>query len=134
MPERYNPAFTPANVQSARDDRGVSLERLPFGVVVVDRNAKVVDYNEYEDQLASTRAEIVGKDFFKEVAPWAAVSNFQGRWHQFVSSSENMILPFDFILPSREGPVAVTIMFVRLAFDSEHATICIARKADAASR
>ena len=129
MTERYNPLFTPANVDSARDDRGAALRRLPFGVVVVDRHAKVVDYNEHDEQLAAPRKDVLGKNFFEQVAPWAAGSDFKGRWDDFIASRENMVLPFDFTLPGPRGPIDLTIMFVRVAFDADHATICIAQKA-----
>ncbi|MBV9736987.1 MAG: PAS domain-containing protein [Candidatus Eremiobacteraeota bacterium] len=132
MPHRYNPLFTPENVRSAREGRGEMLHHLPFGVVIVNRNATIVDYNENED-LAVPKEDIVGKNFFEEIAPWAADAAFKGRWDEFVSSCETLLMPFDFTLPGPHGPVDVTIMFVRANFDSDHATICIARKAKVAT-
>jgi len=108
------------------------LHHLPFGVVIVNRNATIVDYNENED-LAVPKEDIVGKNFFEEIAPWAADAAFKGRWDEFVSSGETLLMPFDFTLPGPHGPVDVTIMFVRANFDSDHATICIARKAKVAT-
>ncbi len=132
MPHRYNPLFTPENVRCAREDRGAVLHRLPFGVIIVDRNAKIVDYNENED-LSTVKQDLIGKNFFEEVAPWAAVDAFKRRWDEFISSQETLLMPFDFTLPGSKGPVEVTVMFVRVNFDSDHATICIARKAEVPS-
>ena len=129
MPHRYNPLFTPENVRAAREERGETLRRLPFGVIIVDRNANVVDYNENEE-LTAIKQDLIGKNFFNEVAPWAAVPDFQRRWEEFISSHETLLMPFDFALPSPNGLVDVTVMFVRVNFDSDHATICLARKAE----
>ena len=108
------------------------LRRLPFGVIIVDRNATIVDYNEDED-LATRREDVIGKNFFKDVAPWAAAEPFKSRWDEFISSEQTLLMPFDFTLPGPSGSVDVTVMFVRVNFDSDHATICIARKANVAS-
>ncbi|MBV9278276.1 MAG: PAS domain-containing protein [Candidatus Eremiobacteraeota bacterium] len=128
MPHRYNPLFTPENVRTAREERGETLRRLPFGVIIVDRNANIVDYNENE-ALTPLKQNLVGKNFFKDVAPWAAAQPFKSRWDEFIASQETLLMPFDFALPSENGSVDVTVMFVRVNFDCDHATICIARKA-----
>jgi len=133
MPHRYNPLFTPENVRSAREGRGEMLRRLPFGVVIVDQDATIVDCNKSADELTSNCEDIIGKNFFQEIAPWAADAAFKGRWDEFTSSRETLLMPFDFTLPGPHGPVDVTIMFVRANFDSDHATICIARKAKVAT-
>lgn len=127
--ENYNAGFTRSNLDSASRDRGAALDALPFGVIVVDRAGEVVEYNQSERQLARvSRDEVVGKNFFAEVAPWAAVREFEGRWDDFIASGDTTIIPFDFSLPGNGGAQTVTVMFVRLAFDDDHATICIARK------
>ncbi|MBV8363773.1 MAG: PAS domain-containing protein [Candidatus Eremiobacteraeota bacterium] len=128
MPHRYNPLFTPENVRAAREERGELLRRLPFGVIIVDRHANIVDYNENE-ALSPVKQDLIGKNFFADVAPWAADETFKGRWDDFIRSRETLLMPFDFKLPSSNDPVDVTVMFVRVGFDSDHATICIARKA-----
>ena len=46
------------------------LDALPVGVVVLDRDGRVVHYNKYEEELARRRREdVLGKRFFLEVAP-----------------------------------------------------------------
>lgn len=124
--ERYNRAFTPANVESAAGACGPELDSLPFGVIVVDRNGTIVEYNEYEQQLAGRIADVKGKNFFKDVAPWAADNDFASRWDEFIASRGTTMIPFDFTVPGAAGPEQVTVMFVRVNFDDDHATICIA--------
>ena len=133
MAHNYHTSFTTANLESASRDRGVPLDALPFGVVVVDRNGTVVEYNEYEQQLVGPQPDVIGKNFFKEVAPWAAVQAFEGRWDEFLASPHTSIVPFDFEVPTPTGAALVTVTFVRVAIDHEHATICIARKVEPAA-
>ena len=133
MAHEYHTSFTTANLESASRDRGVPLDALPFGVIVVDRSGTILEYNEYEQQLVGPQPDVIGKNFFEDVAPWAAVKAFEGRWDAFIASNHTSIVPFDFELPTPTGPVQVTVMFVRVAIDDQHATICIARKVEPAS-
>jgi len=51
------------------------ISRLPFGAAELDRDGKVVAYNDTEpDDYGAPRPSIVGKDFFTEVARWAGGS------------------------------------------------------------
>jgi photoactive yellow protein len=68
---------------------GVSDERLstatiddqPFGVVRLDHTGKVLSYNVYEERLASrSRADVIGKNFFRDVAPCTGIRRFYGRF------------------------------------------------------
>lgn len=54
---------------------GALLEELPLGVIVLDRDGRVVLYNKAEAELAQRqRQDVVGRDFFEEVAPCMRVS------------------------------------------------------------
>jgi len=46
----------------------------------------------------------------------------------FLASRETSIVPFEFTFPFARGPERVTIVFVRLNFDSKRATICVGRR------
>jgi photoactive yellow protein len=47
------------------------VSRLPFGAAELDRDGKVVSYNDTEpDDVAGPRTTMVGKDFFVDVARW----------------------------------------------------------------
>ena len=55
------------------------LDMLPFGVIGLDDKGFVLQYNEYETKLANrSRAETIGKAFFKEVAPCTNSPIFSG--------------------------------------------------------
>jgi len=104
------------------------IDALPFGVIVVDRAGTILEYNMYESEMAGfAREHVVGRNFFRDVAPCTAIHDFEGRFEAFLTSGETSIEPFEFVFPFARGPQRVTIIFVRLNFASDRATICVAR-------
>ncbi len=68
---------------------GEELDELPVGIIQLDRGGTVLQYNETESSLARfTRAEVVGRNFFTEIAPCTAVRDFQGRFEEGVGRGE----------------------------------------------
>jgi len=60
------------------------LDELPFGAIVIDAKGTILEYNEYERRLAHLeRAAVVGKNFFRDVAPCTGVQAFEGRLRAF---------------------------------------------------
>lgn len=55
------------------------LDELPVGVVVLDREGRVVAYNRAEARMAGTRPDdVLGREFFGEVAPCTEVRELAG--------------------------------------------------------
>jgi len=105
-----------------------SIDALPFGVIVVDRAGLILEYNSYESQLAGlARERVLGRNFFRDVAPCTAIREFEGRFSDFRTSPDTSIEPFEFVFPFASGPQRVSVVFVRVNFDSDRATICVAR-------
>jgi photoactive yellow protein len=98
-------------------------------VVVVDRRSgTILEYNAYERSLAHLgNREVIGRDFFTDVAPCTAIREFQGRFGDFLDSHETSVEPFEFVFAFPHGPVRVCVVFVRLADDRDRATICLIR-------
>lgn len=49
------------------------IGRLPFGAAELDRDGKVVAFNDTEPgDGAQAGPPMVGRDFFRDIAPWAA--------------------------------------------------------------
>ena len=104
------------------------VDELPFGVIVVDRMGNIVEYNRYESAMTGfSRERVIGRNFFRDVAPCTAIRDFEGRFDDFLTSRKTSIEPFDFVFAFAKGAQRVTILFVRANFDSERATICVAR-------
>jgi photoactive yellow protein len=56
------------------------FDALPFGIIRIDREGKILQYNAFEEQLSGrARGDVVGKNFFTEVAPCTDVQDFRGR-------------------------------------------------------
>jgi photoactive yellow protein len=46
------------------------MDQLDFGVIRMDRNARIKAYNKFESDLSGKQVEeVLGKDFFQQVAP-----------------------------------------------------------------
>jgi photoactive yellow protein len=68
---------------------GEELDELPVGIIQLDRGGTVLQYNETESSLARfNRADVVGRNFFTEIAPCTAVRDFQGRFDEGVQRGE----------------------------------------------
>jgi photoactive yellow protein len=104
---------------------GLPIERfdeLPFGGIVVDDDGVIVEYNEYETRLSHLqRSQVIGLNFFHDVAPCTAVQAFEGRFKTFLRSKKTVSRSFDYGFPFAHGAVSVTITFLKLPF--KHRTL-----------
>ncbi len=81
-----------------------SLDQQPFGIIRLDRTGRVLSFNSYEERLArKTRADVIGKNFFVDVAPCTRVKEFYGR---FLEGIEQRYLntTFAFVFAFTFGP------------------------------
>jgi photoactive yellow protein len=61
------------------------VAQIPFGAAELDPQGKVVAYNDTEpDELGGSRQDIVGRDFFTDVARWAGSSMIQAEFKKGV--------------------------------------------------
>lgn len=89
------------------------LDALPFGVIELDPDGTVLTYNRSEQRLSGRAArEVVGRNFFTDVAPCTRVKEFQGRFRSFLAASEGLA-SFSFVFPFPSGAVKVRVSFVR---------------------
>ncbi len=107
-----------------REDSGVwrafdlpleRLDELPFGAIVIDAKGTILEYNEYERRLSHLeRAAVLGKNFFRDVAPCTGVQAFEGRLRTFLGTNDRVSESFEYFFPFRHGAVTVEITFLRL--------------------
>ncbi len=91
------------------------LDDLPFGAIVVDHSGTIVAYNQYEARLArKERDAVIGRNFFRDVAPCTAVQAFEGRMRTFIGTNATVSESFDYFFPFAHGSVDVTITFLKL--------------------
>lgn len=88
------------------------LDELPFGVIVLAGDGTVLAYNRAEEELAGRRSQdVIGRNFFTEVAPCTSVQAFQGQFAAFCQGPEpSRTFQFTFRFPA--GPVKVQILFL----------------------
>ncbi len=73
------------------------LDALPFGAVQVDKEGVILKFNRTEAEIVGVSANVIGKNFFKDVAPCAQVPEFYGKFQKGVESGElSVIFDFDY--------------------------------------
>ncbi len=123
------PESSPAAVNlHAKTDQ--ELDLLPYGVIALDRAGIVVRYNRVEARLARLdRAVVLGKDFFRTIAPCAATPEFEGRFRAFVAEPNGPTrVRFQYVFNFRFGSQEVDVDFVR-STSPEHVYVCVGRRA-----
>lgn len=81
--------------------------RLPFGAAELDRDGKVVAYNDTEpDDGGPARPSLVGRDFFGDVARWAANSLIADQFRQGVQGGDLNVV-FDCAVPRLSHKVRI---------------------------
>jgi photoactive yellow protein len=97
------------------------IDSLPFGYIALGPDGTVRKYNRYEADLARKNPqEVLGKNFFREVAPCTRVREFEGRFQDFVAGRHaEATLSFDFEFAFRHGSQKVRIGMVRSPLSQE---------------
>jgi photoactive yellow protein len=91
------------------------IEHLPFGAIVIDSDGVILRYNQFEAQFARLDAErVIGKNFFRDVAPCTAVKGFEGHMQEFLSSNERVSVTFDFRFSFKHEVADVAITFMKM--------------------
>ncbi|MEP7126982.1 MAG: 4-vinyl reductase [Byssovorax sp.] len=110
-------APTPFNPHRVDDLSDAELDSLAFGVIALDEEGTVLRYNLYESRLARLdQHQVVGRNFFTEVARCARNEAFQGRFLAFAArAAAGEVDRFDYIFDFKFGAQNVVIELVRAA-------------------
>jgi photoactive yellow protein len=85
------------------------LDSLAYGVIQLNAEGTVLRYNSHESGLSGlTKQKVVGKNFFKQIAPCTDVRDFYGRFRDGIAAGE-LHCTFRFHFPFKENPRDVTI-------------------------
>ncbi|MEM7677079.1 MAG: hypothetical protein AAF449_13840 [Myxococcota bacterium] len=97
------------------------IDTLPFGYVALKADGTVLRYNKYESELArKDKQDVIGRNFFTEVAPCTQVQDFEGRFRAFAQDSSGpSSLSFDFVFAFRHGLQNVRIGLIRSPLKQE---------------
>jgi photoactive yellow protein len=93
------------------------VDRLPFGVIKVDRKGTILFYNATEGRLAGfDPSKVVGHNFFRDIAPCTNRPEFLGRFLDGVQAGRfDVTFRYDFSFPIQ--PAAVTVQMRSSYFD-----------------
>lgn len=88
------------------------FDSLPFGMIRLDRAGTVQLYNAWEGRLARRNPKnVVGKNFFTDIAPCTNVASFRGKLDELASGGgKTYVFDYDFTFPW--GARRVRIRFV----------------------
>jgi photoactive yellow protein len=89
------------------------LDQLPFGAIRLDRNGTILSFNQAEEKLSGrTKENVIGKDFFTDVAPCTNVQEFAGRFQEGVRTG-NLHVVFPYVFDYKMDPrnVWVTLFY-----------------------
>ncbi|MDT5061474.1 MAG: hypothetical protein QOH63_1933 [Acidobacteriota bacterium] len=90
------------------------LDLLPFGLIELDKTGTIVAFNESEERLSlRSKDEVIGKNFFADVAPCADVQDYKGRFDEFLRGSK-LSEQFDYIYYFGARAVKVQLTFLRV--------------------
>lgn len=106
--------FDPRRVDDLSD---AELDALPFGVIALDEEGTVLRYNLSESRLARLdRNQVVGRNFFADVAYCTRTEAFEGRFRTFTAqAAEGQMDRFDFVFNFKFGAQSVVIELIRPA-------------------
>jgi len=95
--------FEAEDVQQLSAMSDGELDRLPFGVIKLDALGKVLAFNVAESELSGFRpADVLGRNFFHDVAPCTRTKKFFGRFQEGVAAGRlNASFEYRFDLQSR---------------------------------
>jgi photoactive yellow protein len=99
----------PQRIDSLAED---DFNALPYGAIKLDADGRILKYNLYESRLAGRSAqEVIGRNFFTEVAPCTNVQEFAGRFRKGIAEGHlNTTFPYRFIFATRAVDVEITLL------------------------
>jgi photoactive yellow protein len=90
-----------------------ALDGLPFGAIQISGDGLITGYNTAESRLSGlAAAQVMGKHFFRDVAPCAAVQDFGGKFAALRASGQNGRGQLRFIFKYARGAKLVEVVMV----------------------
>jgi photoactive yellow protein len=85
------------------------IDTLPFGAIQLDAAGTVIGFSQREAQITSRDPkQVIGRNFFDEVAPCTRRPEFQGRFQEGVRNG-NLGVVFDYVFDYKMNPTRVRV-------------------------
>ena len=73
------------------------IDQLAFGAIQLDSTGTILQYNETEGAITGrSPAQVIGKNFFKDVAPCTNTPKFNGAFDKVVQDHSSVMLEYTF--------------------------------------
>jgi photoactive yellow protein len=91
---------------------GEALDAVPYGLITVDAEGRVIHYNDVEARYSRVpREAVIGKNFFTDVAPCTRLREFEGRFRALVDDPVGLrVQTFDFVFRFSHGTQHVSVV------------------------
>ncbi|MGM0951366.1 MAG: photoactive yellow protein [Pseudomonadota bacterium] len=85
------------------------LDELAFGAIQLDKNGRIMQYNAAEGGITGRDPKsVIGKNFFKDVAPCTQGKEFEGRFREGVKN-DNLNAMFEYVFDYQMKPTKVKV-------------------------
>lgn len=85
------------------------LNDVAFGAIQLDASGKIIKYNAAEGDITGRKPEeVIGKNFFRDVAPCTNSKEFKGRFDEGVKSG-NLNTMFEYVFDYNMKPTSVKV-------------------------
>lgn len=105
------------DIQKIDERTDQELDTLPYGVIALDEDGTILRYNLYEAQFARLdRNQVLGRDFFNEVARCTRGDSFEGQFRRGVNSGlTGSFAQFSYVFDFQFGAQEVQVEMIRPA-------------------
>lgn len=95
------------NTLASMDDK--KLDGLAFGAIQLDAQGRILQYNAAEGDITGRDPKaVIGKNFFRDVAPCTDSKEFRGRFEEGVKSG-NLNTIFEYVFDYQMTPTKVKV-------------------------
>jgi photoactive yellow protein len=99
------------NAMSDLSDK--EIDNLMFGAIELDAEGTILRYNIAESELTGRKAEdVIGRNFFNDVAPCTNSDEFSGRFFNGVKTGEFNAV-FEYVFDYQMEPTKVRIIMIK---------------------
>ncbi|MBK5911330.1 photoactive yellow protein [Rhodothalassium salexigens] len=106
--------FGQDDIENAMADMGdAQIDDLAFGAIQLDENGTILAYNAAEGELTGRSPEdVIGKNFFKDIAPCTDTEEFGGRFREGVANGDLNAM-FEYVFDYQMQPTKVKVHMKR---------------------
>lgn len=96
------------------------IDQLTFGAIQLDASGKILNYNSAEAAITGRNPEdVIGKNFFNEVAPCSKTPSFEGLFHDGVAKGHLNVL-FVYVFDYKMMPTQVRVQMQKAKEDDSY--------------